>query len=86
METPNQKTRKIRSLHEKKKFGIWDPEKPIPHPGSRGQKGTGSRARIRNTAKLLFDSVALLSRILDPDFFPPDIRFSNNKKEEGEKM
>jgi hypothetical protein len=22
---------------------------PIPHPGSRGQKGTGSRIRIRNT-------------------------------------
>jgi hypothetical protein len=32
--------------------GIWDPrsgirKKPIPDPGSRGQKGTGSR--IRNT-------------------------------------
>ncbi len=25
-------------------------EKPIPDPGSRGQKGTGSRIRIRNTA------------------------------------
>jgi hypothetical protein len=22
---------------------IWDPEKPFPDPGSRGQKGTGSR-------------------------------------------
>jgi hypothetical protein len=32
-------------------FGIRDPEKPIPDPGSRGQKGTGSRIRIRNTAK-----------------------------------
>jgi hypothetical protein len=31
-------------------FGIRDPEKPIPDPGSRGQKGTGSRIRIRNTA------------------------------------
>ncbi len=35
-------------------FGIWDPgseirDKPIPDPGSRGQKGTGSRIRIRNT-------------------------------------
>jgi hypothetical protein len=30
---------------------IRDPEKPIPDPGSRGQKGTGSRIRIRNTAK-----------------------------------
>ena len=34
---------------------IWDPrsgirKKPIPDPGSRGQKGTGSRIRIRNTA------------------------------------
>ncbi len=27
--------------------GIW--KKPIPDPGSRGQKGTGSRIRIRNT-------------------------------------
>ncbi len=26
---------------------IW--KKPIPDPGSRGQKGTGSRIRIRNT-------------------------------------
>jgi hypothetical protein len=36
--------------------GIRDPgfgirNKPIPDPGSRGQKGTGSRIRIRNTAK-----------------------------------
>jgi hypothetical protein len=29
-------------------FGIWYPEKT--YPGSRGQKGTGSRIRIRNTA------------------------------------
>jgi hypothetical protein len=29
---------------------IRDPEKPSPDPGSRGQKGTGSRIRIRNTA------------------------------------
>ncbi len=26
-------------------------KKPFPDPGSRGQKGTGSRIRIRNTAK-----------------------------------
>jgi hypothetical protein len=26
-------------------------KKPIPDPGSRGQKGTGSRIRIRNTAR-----------------------------------
>jgi hypothetical protein len=31
-------------------FEIRDPEKPIPDPGSRGQKGTGSRIRIRNNA------------------------------------
>ncbi len=30
---------------------IRDPDKPIPDPGSRGQKGTGSRIRIRNTGK-----------------------------------
>jgi hypothetical protein len=35
-------------------FGIRDPrsgirKKPIPDPGSRGQKDTGSRIRIRNT-------------------------------------
>jgi hypothetical protein len=29
--------------------GIW--RKPIPDPGSRGQKGTGSRIRIRNTGR-----------------------------------
>ncbi len=29
--------------------GIW--KKPIPDPGFRGQKGTGSRIRIRNTAE-----------------------------------
>jgi hypothetical protein len=27
---------------------------PIPNPGSRGQKGTGSRIRIRNTEKYHF--------------------------------
>jgi hypothetical protein len=27
-------------------------KKPIPDPGSRGQKGTGSRIRIRNTAEV----------------------------------
>jgi hypothetical protein len=36
------------------KIWIWDPRSgiwrnPIPDPGSRGQKGTGSRIRIRNT-------------------------------------
>jgi hypothetical protein len=36
------------------KIWVWDPgfgirKKPIPDPGSRGQKGTESRIRIRNT-------------------------------------
>ncbi len=36
--------------------GIRDPrsgirKKPIPDPGSRGQKGTGSRIRIRNNGE-----------------------------------
>jgi hypothetical protein len=34
------------------KIWVWDPgsgKKPIPDPGARGQKGTGSRIRIRNT-------------------------------------
>ncbi len=33
---------------------MQDPEKPIPDPGYRGQKGTGSRIRIRNTEKKAF--------------------------------
>jgi hypothetical protein len=38
------------------KIWIWDPGSGknlfrIPDPGSRGQKGTGSRIRIRNTAR-----------------------------------
>jgi hypothetical protein len=38
------------------KVWVWDPrsgirKKPIPDSGSRGQKGTGSRIRIRNTAR-----------------------------------
>jgi hypothetical protein len=37
---------------------VWDPgygirKKPIPDPGSRGQKGTGSRMRIRNSAAVV---------------------------------
>ncbi len=37
------------------KIWVWDPGSEIrdpekPYPGSRGQKGTGSRIRIRNTA------------------------------------
>jgi hypothetical protein len=34
-------------------LGIRDPEKPIPDHGSRGQKGTGSRILIRNTAVIV---------------------------------
>jgi hypothetical protein len=36
------------------KIWVWDPgsgKKPIPDPGSRSQKGTGSQIRIRNTDK-----------------------------------
>ncbi len=38
------------------KIRVWDPgseirKKPFPDPGSRGQKGTGSRIRVRNTAQ-----------------------------------
>ncbi len=36
---------------------VWDPgseirKKPIQDPGSRGQKSTGSRIRIRNTGNI----------------------------------
>jgi hypothetical protein len=34
-------------------------KKPIPDPGSRGQKGTGSRIRIRNTGYWYCHSVAI---------------------------
>ncbi len=50
--------------------GIRDPrsgKKPIPDPGSRGQKGTGSRIRIRNTvAKFILDHA---HRLQYTDFF-----------------
>ncbi len=46
---------KLSLSFQKYGFGIRDPrfgirKKPIPNPGSRGQKCTGSRIRIRNTA------------------------------------
>jgi hypothetical protein len=45
-------TQKI--VNKLSKLWVWDPrsgirKKPIPDPGSRGQKGTVSRIRIRNT-------------------------------------
>jgi hypothetical protein len=48
----NPKTQKIFNMLSN--IWVWDPgsgirKKPIPDPGSRGQKGTGSRIRIRNT-------------------------------------
>jgi hypothetical protein len=50
--------KKLSLSTQKYGFGIRDPrsgirKKPIPDPGSRGQKGTGSRIRIRNTGKKL---------------------------------
>jgi hypothetical protein len=47
-------TQKI--VNKLSKIWVWDPgseirKKPIPDPGSRGQKGTGSRIRIRNTGQ-----------------------------------
>ncbi len=41
--------KKLSLSSQKYGSGIRDPEKPIPDPGSRGRKGTGSRIRIRNT-------------------------------------
>jgi len=51
-------TQKVVTKLSKYGFGIRDPgseirEKPIPDPGSRGQKGTGSRIQIRNTGLFL---------------------------------
>ncbi len=45
------------------KMWVWDPrsgirKKTLPDPGSRGQKGTGSRIRIRNTGCQLLTVVA----------------------------
>jgi hypothetical protein len=39
---------------------IRDPEKPIPDPESRDQKGAGSRIRIRNTELLKLVMVTLV--------------------------
>jgi hypothetical protein len=40
---------KLSPSSQKYGFGIWDPRKTYPGPQTRGQKGTGSRIRIRNT-------------------------------------
>jgi hypothetical protein len=42
--------KKLSLCSQKYGFGIRDPEKT--YPGSRGQKGTGSRIRIRNTGQM----------------------------------
>jgi len=44
--------KKLSLNSQKYGFGIRDPEKTYSDPGSRVQKGTGSRIRIRNTALL----------------------------------
>jgi hypothetical protein len=56
------------------KIWVWDPgsgKKPIPDPGSRGQKGTGSR--IRNTGNRIqyFSLIPIRIRIPNPDPDPP---------------
>ncbi len=38
-------------------------KKPIPDPGSRGKKGTGSRIRIRNTEKYPFCFIKSLEQL-----------------------
>jgi hypothetical protein len=52
---------------------FWDPDPDfllIPDPGSRGQKGTGSRIRIRNTVVL---SVTCCRRLFkEPEVTPAD--------------
>jgi hypothetical protein len=67
------------------KIWVWDPgsemrKKPIPDPGSRGQKGTGSR--IRNTVRnhFFFKYFNSLMRIRDPGWkqFGSGIQDGNN--------
>ncbi len=56
---------------------IRDPEKPIPDPGSWGQKGTGSRIRIRNT-ELMYHQVIIPHSLLPPS--PLLVNFGHIKK------
>jgi hypothetical protein len=47
---------------------IRDPEKkPIPDPGSRGKKGTGSRIRIRNTVYIKVKKRTQICNQIDAD-------------------
>ncbi len=65
-------TQKI--VNKLSKIWVWDPgsgseirKKPIPDPGSKGQKGTGSR--IRNTADETRADLKLASDEYDNDFW-----------------
>jgi hypothetical protein len=65
------------------KIWSWAPgseirKKPILDPGSRGQKGTGSRIRIRNTG----DNIQQISvtSVVDPDL-NPDTTFQDVQME-----
>ncbi len=69
------------------KIWVWDPEKkPIPDPGSRvqGQKGTGSRIRIRNTeiqfCRYCNQNVWVVNmHVADPDLLGRWIRIEINQ-------
>jgi hypothetical protein len=54
-------TQKLSLCSQKYGFGIRDRKKPIPDPGFTGQKGTGSRIRIRNTAQK-FDIIKMTKK------------------------
>jgi hypothetical protein len=48
---------------------------PIPEPGSRGQKGTGSRIQIRNIDPAFSDSFRSFGSVRQP--FPSKAKFLN---------
>jgi hypothetical protein len=60
------------------KIWVWDPgsgigKKPILDPGSRGQKSTGSRIRIRNNAfSILFGSFCPSGSVVEPKAKPEE--------------
>ncbi len=67
--------KKLSPSPQKYWFGIRDPRSRknlfrIPDPGSRGQKGTGSRIRIRNTGLDAISQGPKNSRIPGPNPFP----------------